>query len=165
MVERYGFTIYNDASGGMEPDVNGDYVRHDDYRELVSKLDAITRRAEAAEGDWQHMEEQYQSARKQLDSVTGNLQEAQSRLGRLIGPNEIANAAEARKVGMKRVVMSVPVDLIEEIGGVVERQNTIGPFVDNPDPGEPMWMAGGDLPTCDAHTYYGEPPCPDCKAP
>jgi hypothetical protein len=121
MVERYGFTIYNDASGGMEPDVNGDYVRHDDYRELVSKLDAITRRAEAAEGDWQHMEEQYQSARKQLDSVTGNLQEAQSRLGRLIGPNEIANAAEARKVGMKRVVMSVPVDLIEEIGGVVER--------------------------------------------
>jgi GTP-sensing pleiotropic transcriptional regulator CodY len=42
------------------------------------------------------------------------------RLGRLIGPNEIANAAEARKVGMKRVTFSVPVELIEECAGVVE---------------------------------------------
>jgi hypothetical protein len=55
---------------------------------------------------------------------------AENRLGRLIGPNEIANAAEARKVGMKRVTMSVPVELIEEIGGVVERQEIFATEID-----------------------------------
>jgi uncharacterized protein with HEPN domain len=40
MVERYDFHIVGDASGGMDAESDGDWVKFEDYAAIASKLDA-----------------------------------------------------------------------------------------------------------------------------
>jgi hypothetical protein len=129
-------------------------VKAEDYDSIVSKLEE----AEKNLGYSRQRESLVGEDVAALKYARGRIVELESRLDSLT-----AVVRQVIECGPS-VISDRCADTLEN-ALVVERQNTIGPFVDNPDPGEPMWMAGGDLPTCDAHTYYGEPPCPDCKAP
>ena len=62
-VERFDFTIYGDASGGMEPSVDGDYVRHDDYQSLALKLSS-------AQTELREMDAENTSLLGRLDAAT-----------------------------------------------------------------------------------------------